>query len=93
MAFILPNATARGRYFMPQSGATTSRSGGTCGSAALIRPATMSGVSIVPSARSITPRMMVFEGRFLKTARSSFGCAASIEICCALAFSSSARNE
>ena len=29
IAFILPKATARGRYFMPQSGATTSRSAGT----------------------------------------------------------------
>ena len=31
IAFILPKATARGRYFMPQSGATTSRSAGDIG--------------------------------------------------------------
>ena len=29
IACILPNATSRGRYFMPQSGATTRRSAGT----------------------------------------------------------------
>ena len=92
-AFILPKATARGRYSMPQSGATTSRSAGTCLSAARMRPATICGVSIVISDRSITPRMMVFDGNSLSTLRSSFGCAASTEICCALQPSNSGRNE
>src|SRR5215813_14662668 len=41
IASIFPNATSRGRYFMPQSGATTIRSGGTNGSAARMRAATV----------------------------------------------------
>ena len=68
---------------MPQSGATTIRSAGTCGSARRMRSATVCGVSTVMSERSMTPRMIVFDGSSLSTARSSFGCAASIETCCA----------
>ena len=49
-----------------------------------MRVATICGVSTVLSARSMTPRMICFDGRSLSTARSSFGCAASIETCCAL---------
>ena len=49
-----------------------------------MRSATICGVSIVMSARSITPRMMVFDGNSFSTLRSSLGCAASMEICCAL---------
>jgi hypothetical protein len=44
-AFNLAKATARGMYFMPQSGAGISRYGGRCASAARMRAATMSGVS------------------------------------------------
>src|SRR5580698_2590548 len=40
IALILPNATGRGRYFMPQSGATTTRSAGTWASARRMRSAT-----------------------------------------------------
>ena len=43
--------------------------------------------------RSMTPRMMVFDGNSCKTLRSSFGCAASIDICCAFEPSNSGRNE
>ena len=76
MAFILPKATARGRYFMPQSGATMIRSAATWGKARRMRSATVWGVSIAISDRSITPRMMSLEGSFSRIARSSFGCAA-----------------
>ncbi len=51
------------------------------------------GVSMAMSDRSITPRMMVFDGNSFKILRSSFGCAASMEICCAFEPSSSGRNE
>ena len=73
IACIFPNATSRGRYFMPQSGAMTMRSAGTCGSALRMRPATISGVSTFMSERSITPRIIVFEGSFSRTLRSSLG--------------------
>ena len=36
---------------------------------------------------------LVFDGNSLKIFRSSFGCAASMEICCAFEPSSSGRNE
>src|SRR5262249_47449536 len=55
----LPKATSRGRYFIPQSGAATSRAAGTRASAARNRPATCSAVSIRESARSITPSTIV----------------------------------
>jgi hypothetical protein len=45
-AFISSNATVRGRYFMPQSGAKMRHSDLTYGSARRIRSATISGVSI-----------------------------------------------
>src|SRR5690606_11348850 len=56
-AFILPNATSRGRYFMPQSGARITFSLGTKRSARFVRSTTSCGVSTVMSERSITPRM------------------------------------
>src|SRR5690606_15333380 len=59
IAFILPNATSRGRYLSPQSGATMIRSAGTCGSARRMRSATISGVSTSWLDRSSTPRMIV----------------------------------
>src|SRR5205823_8736030 len=81
IAFILPNATSRGRYFKPQSGATTIRSALTCGSARRIRAATTSGVSISFFERSRTPRMICFPGIFPNTEQSRDDCAVSIEIC------------
>src|SRR5262249_16544744 len=79
IARIFPNATSRGRYLRPQSGATTIRSAGANGNALRMRAATVSGASTVRSDRSITPRMIVFDGNCCKTERSSLGCAASIE--------------
>src|SRR5262249_4160544 len=54
IASSLPKAAARGRYFMPQSGASTSRSGGTCSSAARMRPSTVSTLSTSDVPRSST---------------------------------------
>jgi hypothetical protein len=45
IARIFPNATARGRYFKPQSGATIKRGASTCSSPRRIRAATIAGVS------------------------------------------------
>src|SRR5204862_129232 len=53
MARILASATSRGRYFMPQSGATITSSGFTYFSALCSRCATLCGVSTVMSERSI----------------------------------------
>src|SRR6185295_18102948 len=89
----LLKAVCRGRYFMPQSGARISRSGATRASPARIRAVTCSIVSTAGSARSITPRMMVLPDSSLSTARSSLGCAASIEICWAMVPASWGRNE
>jgi hypothetical protein len=50
-----PSATSRGRYFKPQSGATTIFFASTYGSARRMRSATIAGVSTVSSARSKTP--------------------------------------
>ena len=58
-----------------------------------MRDATVSGVSIVMSERSSTPRMMVFIGSFSSTEQSSFDCAVSIETCRTSEFASSGRNE
>src|SRR3546814_3635306 len=55
MAFSFPNAIARGRYFMPQSGATIRRSASMCFSAPRMRSATVSGASTAGSPRSRTP--------------------------------------
>ena len=52
IARILPSATSRGRYFIPQSVATMMFSGATKGSACRIRAATFSGVSTAMSDRS-----------------------------------------
>src|SRR4029453_9285142 len=89
----LAMARSRGRYFIPQSGAGTRRSGGTCASAVLIRPATVSGVSTLASPRSMTPRTIVFVGSARRIAQSRRGWAASIEICVARQRSSSGRYE
>jgi hypothetical protein len=76
--FILPFATSRGRYFIPQSGATMTSSAATYGSARRMRAATTSGVSTRKSARSMTPRMIFLRGNVRKTAQSSPDCAVSI---------------
>ena len=77
-----PNAVSRVRYFIPQSGAGMSRFGGDMYfKASRMRSATCSGVSTAASLRSMTPSMMVLPARSDSTPRSSFGCAASIEIC------------
>src|SRR5262249_12347349 len=65
IACILPKATSRGRYFMPQSGATTIRCAGMKGKARRMRSATVSAVSTATSDRSITPSTMVFPGSSL----------------------------
>ena len=56
IALSLRNASSRVRYFIPQSGATTSRSGGSTSRARSIRVATTSGVSASLEPRSRTPR-------------------------------------
>src|SRR5688500_1375060 len=89
----LAKATARGRYFMPQSGATTSRSAGTCFSPARMRSATACALSTASLPRSITPSMTLLPPSSRSTARSSRGCAASIEICEALVSASCGRKE
>src|ERR1039458_2751509 len=81
-AFIFPNATSAGRYFMPQSDAAMRRSAPTNGKARLIRAATNSAVSTSLVERSSTPRIIVFPGSFARIAQSSFDCAVSIEIWC-----------
>jgi len=53
------NARSRGRYFMPQSGPTTSRSGRSTVSAARIRSATVSALSTSSEPRSRTPSTIV----------------------------------
>src|SRR5260370_6117250 len=49
IAVILPDATSRGRHFMPQSGATITSSGFTYFKAFLTRSATFPGVSMLAS--------------------------------------------
>src|SRR5690606_13502539 len=93
IAFILPNATSRGRYLSPQSGATMIFSAGTCGSARRMRAATVSGVSTSCVDRSSTPRMIVLPGSVSSTEVSRFDCAVSIEICLTSLLPSSGRNE
>ena len=81
MARILPSADARGRYFIPQSGAITSwRAGGT-GTPAARGAATASAVSTSRRReRSSTPRMIVLSARSASTPRSRPDWAVSIEI-------------
>jgi signal transduction histidine kinase len=86
-------ASARGRCFMPQSGATTSREAGRCFSAASIRLATVSEDSATGEPRSSTPRTMVLDGSAARTAGSRPGWAASMEIWSAAQRSSSGRKE
>jgi hypothetical protein len=50
-------------YFMPQSGAGISRSGGRCANAALVRAATVSGVSGAGSPMLMTPKITVLSPR------------------------------
>ena len=78
---------------MPQSGATMTRAGSICGSARRMRAATVSAVSIRWSARSMTPRMIVWSGSCFSTVVSRFDCAVSIEICRTLQRHSSGRKE
>src|SRR5688572_29522511 len=75
--FSFEKATSRLRYFMPQSGATTRRSAGTCFRPARMRLATSSGVSTASFERSITPSITVFRESSLRIERSRRGCAAS----------------
>src|SRR5208282_309102 len=79
-AVSLPKATSRGRYFMPQSGASTWRSGGTYGSARRTRASTVSGDSTVRSFRSSTPKMMVLPSSAVSTEQSRPDWAVSMEI-------------
>ena len=62
MDWSLRNASWRVRYFMPQSGATTRRSGGSTSSARSMRAATTSGVSAPLAPRSSAPRTMTLSG-------------------------------
>ena len=82
MDFNFPNADTRGKYFIPQSGASTSRSGLMNGNARRIRAATTTGVSTSSVDKSSTPRIMLFPGSPASTAQSSEHWAVSIEICC-----------
>src|SRR5439155_6672217 len=79
IAFSFSNATSRGMYFIPQSGATTRFSGATNGRARRMRAATFCGVSTVMSFKSITPRTIVLPGRDFSTEQSRLDCAVSIE--------------
>ena len=92
-AFSFPNATSRAMYFMPQSGAGISRSAATYFSPVRMRSATCSGRSTIWSPRLITPSMIFLAERSFSTPRSIFGCAASIEICCATESASSGRKK
>src|ERR1700722_2899013 len=92
IALSFPNADSRGRYFMPQSGASTSRSAGTYSSARRTRPAMTSAVSTVVSFRSSTPRMIVLPGSPASTEQSRPDCAVSIEIWLAVVAASSGGN-
>ena len=85
IALSLPNATARGRYFMPQSGAAIELLGRAVLRPARRRSATISGVSISCVPRSITPRITFLPLRSFSTPRSILGCALSIEMPCTLA--------
>src|SRR4051812_32027159 len=89
----LPSAMSRGRYFMPQSGATTRRSAGTTFSAALIRPAIASADSTFMSPRSSTPSITVLFFNSLMIETSSRGWAASMDTCRQPHCTSSDRNE
>src|SRR5262249_42739483 len=93
IARILPSATARGRYFMPQSGATLTSSGGTSFNARRMRSATCRGVSTRMSDRSMHPTMIFLPGSFCSTAVSSFDCAVSIDTCRTGEPASSGRKE
>ncbi len=79
-----PKARSRGRYFIPQSGAGIRRSAATCASPLRMRAATISAVSTSALPRSSTPSRIDLPSNASRTRRSSFGCAASIEICCAM---------
>ena len=93
MARILPSADARGRYFIPQSGAITSRCAGRYGYARRTLAATTSALSTWGVDRSSTPRMIVLSDRSASTPRSSPDCAVSIEIWSTGQPASSGRNE
>src|SRR5881396_1672221 len=93
MAFIFPKATSRGRYFIPQSGATMTFSLFTNLRAFLIRSATCCGVSTAMSERSRQPTMIFLPCNFASTAQSSLDCAVSIETCEQAQPASSGRKE
>ena len=93
IAASLPDATSRGRYFIPQSGARITRSGAMCCSARCTRSTMTSGVSIAMSERSRQPTMICLPASSASTLQSSFDCAVSTEICAHGAAASSRRNE
>src|SRR5436190_18000425 len=93
MAFIFPKATSRGRYFMPQSGATMTSSFFKNWRAFLIRSATCRGASTVMSERSMQPSMIFLPRSFSSTAVSRLDCAVSIETCEQEQPASSGRKE
>jgi len=93
MARILPAADARGRYFIPQSGAITSWRAGRYGYARRTRSATTSAVSTDGVERSSAPRMIVLSARSARTPRSRPDWAVSIEIWSTGHPASSGRNE
>src|SRR6185503_2604964 len=93
MERILPSATSRGRYFMPQSGARIMSSGRTNAMAFFTRAATVCGVSTFASERSMQPTMILLFFRVLNTEQSRFDWAVSIEICLTGEPDSSGRNE
>ena len=74
IAFSFPKAVARGMYFMPQSGAGTSRSAGD-----IFQPVADAvgddrrHVSISGSPRSSTPSMIFFAGQILQHAEIELG--------------------
>src|SRR5262249_7265654 len=92
MAVSFAKATSRVRYFMPQSGATISRSAGTYGSARRIRSATCSADSTSPVDRSRTPSTTVLPARPASTEQSSADCAVSTETCRTVVAASSGRK-
>ena len=73
--------------------AATIRPGSAWGKARRMRTATVSGVSTVGSARSMTPRMIFLPSSRDRTAQSSFDCAVSMLIASHSVWASSGRNE
>ena len=89
----LPKAIVRGRYFMPQSGAGISGPRArTAGPRGCGRPSPPR-LDLRDRRSRSTPSTMVLSASSFSTPRSSLGCAASIEICCAMVSASCGRNQ